>query len=118
MKYVVIKSHQSEFPSPIQLKTGDRFSVGELYKGPERWANWYLCCALGQEPGWVPMQVISLQEDGMGVATMDYTAQEMDVALGETVQGGRTLNGWVWCTSCAADRKGWVPEENLQMLNG
>lgn len=118
MKYVVVKPHQSEFPNPIRLKTGDRFSVGEIYEGPEPWANWYLCSALGQEPGWVPMQAISFQDDGMGTATMDYTAQEMDVVLGETVKGGRKLNGWVWCSSVAADREGWVPEENLQMLNG
>lgn len=54
MKYVVIKSHVSEFPNPIRLKAGDRFSVGEMYEGPESWANWYLCSAPGQEPGWVP----------------------------------------------------------------
>lgn len=64
------------------------------------------------------MQVISLQDDGVGTATMDYTALEMDVALGETVIGGRRLNGWVWCSSAAADREGWVPEENLQVMNG
>ena len=118
MQYVVVKSHQSEFPNPIRLKAGDRFSVGEMYRGPESWADWYLCSAFGQEPGWVPMQVISRQDDGMGIATMDYTALEMDVDLGETVKGGRKLNGWVWCSSAAAGREGWVPEENLQMLNG
>lgn len=117
MKYIVIKSHQSEFPKPIRLKSGDKFLVGEMYQGPEQWANWYLCSAHGQEPGWVPMQVISFQGDGTGIATMDYTAQEMDVAQGESVQGERKLNGWIWCSCAAADRQGWVPEENLQMLN-
>ncbi len=117
MKYVVVKSHQSEFPNPIRLKTGDKIFVGELYEGPEPWANWYLCSASGQEPGWVPVQVISLQEDGTGTATMDYTALEMDVAQGEIVKGGRKLNGWVWCTLSAAGREGWVPQENLKMLN-
>ena len=48
---------------------------------------------------------------------MDYTALEMDVAQGEIVKGGRKLNGWVWCTLSAAGREGWVPQENLKMLN-
>ena len=117
MKYIVIKAHQSEFPNPIQLKAGDRFRVGETYEGPEAWANWYWCSALGQAPGWVPMQVISFQGDGTGIATMDYSALEMDVALGETVSGGETLNGWVWCTCADLSRTGWVPEENLQALD-
>ena len=114
MKYIVVKPHLSEFPNPIRLKAGDRFSIGEMYEGPENWAHWYLCSAPGQEPGWVPMQVILLQEDGSGIASMDYTAQEMNVALGETVEGGKKLNGWVWCRDSTADREGWVPEDNLQ----
>jgi len=48
---------------------------------------------------------------------MDYTVLEMEVALGDTVEGGIKLKGWVWCTSSTMDREGWVPEENLQMLN-
>lgn len=111
-KYIVVKSHLSEFPNPIRLKAGDTFAVGEMYEGPEGWANWYLCSTAGQEPGWVPKQVILLQADGSGRAAMDYTAQEMNVAVGETVEGGRRLNGWVWCSSPTADREGWVPEEN------
>ncbi|WP_249729224.1 SH3 domain-containing protein [Acidovorax sp. CCYZU-2555] len=49
---------------------------------------------------------------------MDYTALEMDVAVGETVKAGRKLNGWIWCSSPEEDRQGWVPEQNLQMLDG
>uniref|UniRef100_UPI0024E12E19 SH3 domain-containing protein n=1 Tax=Comamonas halotolerans TaxID=3041496 RepID=UPI0024E12E19 len=111
------KSHQSEFPNPIYFKTGDRFLVGEMYKGPEPWDNWYLCTALGQEPGWVPMQVISIQSDGKGIATMDYAALELDVSEGETVTGRQKMNGWVWCTSVKTNRDGWVPEENLLAIN-
>lgn len=62
------------------------------------------------EPG-IPIK------DGIGTATMDYTVLEMEVALGDTVEGGIKLKGWVWCTSSTMDREGWVPEENLQMLN-
>lgn len=118
MRYVVIRSHRSEFPHPIRLKAGDTFLVGERHDGPESWADWFLCSAFGQEPGWVPRQAISLQHDGLGVATMDYTALEMDVAVGETVKAGRKLNGWIWCSSPEEDRQGWVPEQNLQMLDG
>lgn len=114
MKYIAIKSHVSEFPTPIQLRAGDSFIVGERYAGPENWSDWYLCSALGQEPGWVPTQVIVFQNDGSGTASMDYTAQEMNVEKGETVEGERSLNGWIWCTCAARDKEGWVPEENLK----
>lgn len=114
MKYTVVKPHSSEFPNPIRLNAGDKFSVGEVYEGPEEWAHWYLCSAPGQAPGWVPMQVILLQDDGGGVAAMDYTAQELDVTVGEIVEGGRRLNGWVWCSATTTDKEGWVPEDNLQ----
>lgn len=116
MKYQVIKAHTSEFPSPLRLKAGDKFSVGEMYEGPEKWAHLYLCSAAGQEPGWVPLQVILLQDDGSGVAAMDYTAQEMNVEVGDVIEGGKRLNGWLWCSSPTADKEGWVPEENLQPL--
>lgn len=99
MKYIVIKPHLSEFPAPIRLKAGDKFLVGEKYAGPENWSDWYLCRAIDQEPGWVPKQVIVLHDDGSGTASMDYTAQEMNVDEGETVEGGRLLNGWVWLLS-------------------
>jgi len=43
------------------------------------------------EPG-IPIK------DRIGTATMDYTVLEMEVALGDTVEGGIKLKGWVWCT--------------------
>lgn len=57
-KYLVVTPHQSEFPNPITFKKGAPLVVGEKHEGPEGWDNWFLCSTPGQEPGWVPGQVI------------------------------------------------------------
>lgn len=113
-KYLVVSAHESEFPNPITFKKGDPLVVGEEYTGPEGWDNWFLCRTPGQEPGWVPGQIIEHLGDSSGRALDDYTARELNVLEGELLIGTRTLNGWVWCRKSAGSESGWVPLENLK----
>lgn len=114
MKYTVTKPHRSEYPNPIKLNKGDALTVGEQYEGPEGWENWFFCNTPDQTGGWVPKQVIEQKADGTGRALEDYSAQELDVDVGEVLSGSRTLNGWVWCQRHANPEMGWVPLENLR----
>ncbi|MCE8013535.1 hypothetical protein HOP57_18580 [Halomonas daqingensis] len=57
-KYLVITPHVSEYPTPITFQKGAFLTVGEKYEGKEDWENWFFCSAPGQEPGWVPGQII------------------------------------------------------------
>lgn len=113
-KFLVVRPHESEYPRPITFKKGDPLVVGEEYEGAEGWENWFLCSTPGQEPGWVPGQIIERLAGATGRAREDYTARELNVLEGEIVTGGKVLNGWLWCENAAGTESGWVPLENLQ----
>lgn len=113
-KYVVVIQHESEFPKPITFKKGDPLLVGEEYKGSEGWDNWFLCTTPGQEPGWVPGQIIERFENSDGRALDDYTAKELNVQEGDVLFGSKSLNGWLWCEKLVGTESGWVPLENLK----
>ena len=108
MRYEVIRPHRSEYPEPITLSKGTALTVGERYEGEEGWQDWYFCSTAGQQEGWVPAQVFQLTAPGAGIAAEDYTARELDVEVGERLEGGRELGGWRWC-SRAGGESGWVP---------
>ncbi len=116
MRYLVIAPHRSEFPHPITLARGQALRVGERYQGPEGWDDWYLCEAAGQQPGWVPAQVIGRDGLGEAFAQEDYCARELDVDPDQELAGGRVLNGWVWCVAVRGGREGWVPLRVLQVV--
>ncbi|GAB6513934.1 hypothetical protein bcgnr5386_18730 [Bacillus cereus] len=40
MKYIVIKSHVSNYPNPIRLEERGVVKMIESYVGPEDWENW------------------------------------------------------------------------------
>ncbi|HEB2432041.1 TPA: hypothetical protein RY883_001417 [Bacillus cereus] len=40
MKYIVIKSHVSNYPNPIRLEEREVVKMIESYVGPEDWENW------------------------------------------------------------------------------
>lgn len=113
MAYRAIRPHVSEFPEPIDLKRGDRVSVGREYDGPEGWSGWCLCAAEGQKDGWVPARIIALDRPGSGIVTEDYCARELDTRAGDALVGSRVLNGWVWATRTTDGQTGWVPLDTL-----
>lgn len=115
-KYLVITPHKSEFPRPIHFKKGDPLVVGEKYEGPEGWDDWFFCSTPGQEPGWVPGQMIERVDGSEGRAMDDYTARELDVEEGEVLIGTTILNGWLWCERPGGSTSGWVPSENLKEI--
>ncbi|PWF23046.1 SH3 domain-containing protein [Corticimicrobacter populi] len=117
MRYIVVRPHRSEYPDPIRLVIGDVFVIGECYEGPESWDDWFFCTLPGHPGGWVPSQVIERQDDGMGRALEDYCARELDIDTGDILDGGRMLNGWIWCRRNADGESGWVPQDNLKPVS-
>ncbi|KFN03753.1 hypothetical protein D0U04_19780 [Bacillus clarus] len=113
MKYIVIQSHESNYPDPICLEKGDVVFIGEKYKGPENWDNWVYCCEEKyNRKGWVPEQIIRRGTGEAGIITEQYTAKELNVNSGEMLQGDRELNGWIWCVKIEGEA-GWVPKQSL-----
>ena len=98
MKYIVIKSHVSNYPDPIRLEEGDVVKMIESYDGPENWENWMFCHEEKYDrKGWVPEQIIMKNTTDVGIITKQYTAKELNVSIGERLIGLEELNGWVWC---------------------
>lgn len=116
VKFLVIKPHVSEYPDPIRFKKGSSLVVGEKSDGIEKWDNWYFCSTSEHAGGWVPAQIIALLDDKNGVALEDYSANELNVAIGDILLGEKNLNGWVWCLQPHKGIMGWVPLENLQSI--
>lgn len=114
MKYIVIKSHVSNYPNPIRLEEGDVVKMIESYAGPENWENWMFCHEEKyNRKGGVPEQIIRKDMNRTGIIIKQYTAKELNVSIGERLIGLEELNGWVWCEGRDGE-KGWVPKENLQ----
>ncbi|MHB9796313.1 SH3 domain-containing protein [Pseudomonas sp. MT3] len=108
MRYDVIQPHRGEFPEPIAFTRGTMLRVGERYEGEAGWQDWYFCSTPGQEDGWVPAQVFRLTAPGVAMALEDYSARELDVEVGERLEGARVLGGWCWCSRTGGE-SGWVP---------
>ena len=114
-KYIVVKKRKSDYPNPINLKTGDIVKVGETYSGAEDWNNWIKCSKDGID-GWVPAQII----DGNGTYAKvleDYDATELDIQKNDIAVGLFSMNGWVRGylehDSC---KVGWVPLDHLRRI--
>lgn len=114
-KFVVIKSHISEYPDPIHFSAGDLLVVGEKYAGNEGWDNWYFCSFNGLS-GWVPKQLIEIASENTGVAKENYSASELNVEVQEYVIGFKKINGWIWCEKLSTEAQGWFPELNLKEI--
>ncbi|KXG83481.1 MULTISPECIES: SH3 domain-containing protein [Pseudomonas] len=117
MNYVVIAAHRSEYPAPITFAQGTLLDIGQRYEGDEHWEDWYLCSCHGQEPGWVPGQLIERLGVGRGRAVEAYSAHELDVDPGQPLEGLRPLNGWIWCRRAGNGELGWVPLAKLRLLD-
>lgn len=94
----------------IELRKGQRFSVGPKYDGGEGWHGWYHCTA-GSGSGWVPESIIDF-DGSEGAAKEDYSSVELDIEKGEELICFKETGGWMWCENSKGMR-GWVPQECL-----
>jgi hypothetical protein len=108
----VVKPHTSEFPSPIKLKSGERLASFEERK--TNWEGWVYCKTAENVEGWVPRQYVEIHDD-VCEAACDYDGTELSVAAGAELIILKEVAGWFWCV--AGDKQGWVPGENVQILD-
>lgn len=114
MQYRVTEAYENSNPDPIVLLAGDRVTLGEKSQADGPWPNWIYCVSLRTgKAGWTPVQLLAAQ-GGTAVATADYNAWEMTVAVGDLLQSDRELNGWRWCLRQADGQTGWVPTQCLE----
>jgi hypothetical protein len=115
MNYIVVKDHRTEFPNPLSLEKGELVIVGE--ESDKSWPNWVFCKKIdGSNEGWVPKQIIEY-ENANGKIIEDYSAKELDIDKGTIVEGIKELNGWLWLKNTKTSEIGWVPTDNLKLLD-
>ncbi len=116
MKYLVIEAHRGPDRPPLFLRKGDGVTVGETYKGPEGWPDWFWCVSVAGVGAWVPLPLLEKLGDGTARAVEDYCSRELDVAEGDEVTGARETCGWMWCVRERDGASGWVPREKLETV--
>ncbi len=107
----VIKSHQSDFPSPLILKKGEKLKVSPK---KTNFVGWIWCTSPNGNSGWVPENFTERVEDGCRML-VDYDATELSVMVGEKLTILSEESDWVWCIN-NKNQKGWVPLENVRKL--
>ncbi|MBC2675444.1 SH3 domain-containing protein [Listeria booriae] len=110
-QYLVKTAHQPEPGTPLFINKNEALRIGRR-DGNTKWIS---CTAkMTGVTGWVPEQIISLDSPDAksGTATEDYSARELTVKAGDTVESNRELNGWAWCVD-EDGNVGWVPLEKL-----
>lgn len=119
-KYIVLERWDESYENPIALKKSDRVTIDLSVKDSDlEWINWVWCIAENGMHGWVPTQILKIQDplsDKTQIATAseDYSAYELSVSEGDIVIGSKILNGWLWCRKENSDKEGWVPLRNVK----
>lgn len=114
--YIVIQKYENSNTDPIELKLGDEVHIGEEFKEDETWPNWVKCVSKRTgKSGWTPLQILQIDGD-IGITTIEYTAREMTVAVGDVVNGYNELNGWIWCARESDGLTGWIPQNCLNEI--
>jgi len=116
MIFKTLENHTNENKTPIIVSKGMKVKIGERSDSNGNWPNWVYCYGLeGQGEGWTPIQIIQIEND-IGIILENYSAIELDVTQGETIEGDVELNGWIWCKKSNSLDEGWLPKEKLDPL--
>ncbi len=111
-KYRVVRDYTSPFDNPFVLRKGERVKAE---KKESEWEGWLWCTSSNGSSGWIPEEFLEKDNESYTLK-VDYDASELSVKVGEIVTGGKKVAGWIWCKN-ESEIEGWVPEENLEMLN-
>jgi len=80
---------------------------------PSPWPGWLWCTAPDGRRGWVPAAWLEERDDDHRLLR-DYSAVELTVSVGETLEILRVESEWAWARK-ADGQCGWVPLDNLDL---
>lgn len=113
MHWIVISSHESNYPNPIKFKVGDVVEVG---KSDDEFPGWVWVTTSDGNQGWAPNQYLKMKVSGRNaIAIQPYSAQELNTTLEEVLKLHLELNGWSWVEN-GENRFGWVPLDSIQPI--
>jgi len=109
---VVVAAYESAYTAPLIFSGGEELAIGEK---ESEWDGWVWCTNREGKSRWVPEAYVDRRGDTC-VMLRDYEATELSVSAGEELSiTGQAESGWVWCTN-RAGQGGWVPVDNLELL--
>jgi len=104
-------NYNSSSLDPLKFKKSDNLVVA--YSSDE-WPGWIWCLSNDGKGGWAPESYLEISGES-AVARRDYDATELTVRMGDKLTVLDEESGWYWC-ALGDDEKGWVPIENLELL--
>ena len=107
--YIVIASHRSNYPNPIQFVKGETLVLG---KRDTEYPGWVWVTTPSEKDGWAPEPLIERTSINSGTALSEYTARELDTQVGDLVSCVKELHGWLWVEKENGE-SGWVPKESV-----
>lgn len=110
MKARVLEEYRSAYPNPISFVVGDAVLIGSL---DDEYPGWIRVKTADGNEGWAPMKYLKKSDSSVAVATVDYSAQELNAVEGECVEVLQHYGGWAWCLNARGER-GWLPTGVLQ----
>ena len=108
----VISEYRSPFPDPLKLHKDEMVKIKEK---ESEWQGWIWCITKNGKEGWVPENYIEIQGKNARLL-QDYDATELNVDVGEKLVIEKEESGWVWVSN-EENRKGWVPLENVELVD-
>ena len=109
MRARVLKTYRTQYPDPIEIRTGELVSLGTKDQEFPGWV-WATSLSTGKS-GWVPEQFLIVRGD-QAESVRDYSARELDVAEGAMVTIVEELLGWSLVETDSGAR-GWIPQSHL-----
>lgn len=109
---LVVAGYDTQYPDPLTMNSGDTLKI--LKTKDDEWPGWVFCENIGGKQGWVPENIIKIDED-RAIAQQEYEAREVSVMEGEIVRIEKVESGWAWVTNMT-NETGWVPMKNLKLV--
>ncbi len=112
MKARLLNAYRSQYPVPLRFHAGEIVQLGVR---DEEWPDFAWVKTGEGRAGWAPVAWLRPLGDGRAEALRDYSAQELDVDSGESVQLHLEHGGWWWAER-ANGARGWLPARDLELL--
>lgn len=106
MLALITTAHHTCYPNPIAFRAGERVRIGHE---DDEFPGWVRTFTADGNEGWAPLSLLTPIGAGEAQARQDYTARELDVAVGERVRVDRELAGWLWVHNEAGAQAGSRP---------
>jgi Variant SH3 domain len=111
VKLEVIQSYTRLQENPIACSRGERLT---LVIRDQDHIGWIWCITANGREGWVHDSFLDI-DGGKATARRDYTGLELNVTIGEELEGLELISLWWFCRNTAGET-GWVSLENVRTI--